>query len=86
MLSKQDRVFYTVFKHSSKYNDILPEFQKLFISLSQLHSATSAANFQPQQWPVSKPTILIPWYFSIHLIALLFKMCEYIKSLSAEWW
>lgn len=38
VLSKQEKVFYTVFKHSSQYNDILPEFPKLFISLSKLHS------------------------------------------------
>lgn len=47
--SIQDVVFYTVFKHSSKYNNILPDFQKLFISLSKLNSFTLAANSPLQQ-------------------------------------
>lgn len=46
---KQDVVFYTVFKHSSKYNNILPDFQKLFISLSKLNSFTLAASSPLQQ-------------------------------------
>lgn len=86
ILSIQDVVFYNACKHSSKYNNILPDFQKLFISLSKLHSFNSAASFPLQQWLVSDPTILIPRYLSIHLIALLFKTCECIKSLGAGRW
>lgn len=79
-LSPQDIVFYSVLTQQQvQWHSI---WSPKTIHLTKLCSLTSTANFPPQQRLIREPATLIPGWFSIHLMAWLFKTVNELNQLA----